>query len=157
MISREAALRVRGLIEDAIAKGATLVSGFELDDIVMQPALLDGVTSAMRIYSEESFGPVAAVVRVDSVEEAISVANDSDYGLAAAVFGKDTARALDVARQIESGICHINGPTIYDEPQMPFGGMKASGYGRFGGDAGIAEFTELRWISVHSEPQEYPI
>jgi len=157
MISREAALRVKGLVEDAVAKGATLVAGFELDDIVMQPTLLDGVTSAMRIYSEESFGPVAVVIRVDGIEEAISVANDSDFGLAAAVFGEDTDRALEVARQIDSGICHINGPTVFDEPQMPFGGMKASGYGRFGGEAGVAEFTELRWISIHNKPHEYPI
>ena len=157
MISREAALRVKGLVEDAVAKGATLVAGFELDDIIMQPALLDGVTPAMRIYSEESFGPVAVVIRVGNVEEAISVANDTEFGLAAAVFGRDTTRALEVARQIESGICHVNGPTVYDEPQMPFGGMKASGYGRFGGDAGIEEFTELRWITVHSEPHEYSI
>jgi vanillin dehydrogenase len=157
MISREAAIRVKGLVEDAVAKGATLVSGFQLDDIVMQPTLLDGVNSAMRIYSEESFGPVAAVIRVNGIEEAISVANDSEFGLAASVFGKDSARALDVARQIDSGICHVNGPTVYDEPNMPFGGMKASGYGRFGGDAGVAEFTELRWISVHEEPHQYPI
>ena len=157
MISREAAIRVKSLVEDAVAKGARLVAGFELDDIVMQPALLDGVTPAMRIYSEESFGPVAVVIRVDGVEEAVSVANDSEFGLAAAVFGSDTDRALTVARQIDSGICHINGPTVFDEPQMPFGGMKASGYGRFGGDAGVAEFTELRWISIHNKPHEYPI
>jgi acyl-CoA reductase-like NAD-dependent aldehyde dehydrogenase len=111
----------------------------------------------MRIFSEESFGPVAAVIRVNGVEEAISVANDSQFGLAASVFGRDTDRAMDVARQIETGICHINGPTIFDEPNMPFGGMKASGYGRFGGEAGIAEFTELRWISVHNKPHNYPI
>jgi acyl-CoA reductase-like NAD-dependent aldehyde dehydrogenase len=157
MISREAALRVKGLVEDAVAKGAHLIGTFQLEDIIMQPVLLDGVTSAMRIYGEESFGPVAAVIRVESVEEAISVANDTEFGLAAAVFGRDTERALDVARQIESGICHVNGPTIYDEPQMPFGGVKASGYGRFGGEAGIAEFTELRWISVHDQPHEFPI
>ncbi len=157
MISREAAIRVKGLIEDAVAKGATLVAGFQLDDIVMQPTLLDGVTSAMRIYTEESFGPVAAVIHVNGVEEAISVANDSEFGLAAAVFGRDIDRALEVARRIDSGICHVNGPTVYDEPNMPFGGMKASGYGRFGGEAGVAEFTELRWISVHNEPHEYPI
>jgi len=157
MISREAAIRVRSLVEDAVAKGARLVDGFALEDIVMQPALLDGVTSAMRIYNEESFGPVAVVIRVDGVEEAISVANDTEFGLAAAVFGRDVNRALDVASQIETGICHINGPTVYDEPQMPFGGMKSSGYGRFGGVAGVNEFTELRWISVHSEPQTYPI
>jgi acyl-CoA reductase-like NAD-dependent aldehyde dehydrogenase len=122
----------------------------------MQATVLDGVTSAMRIYSEESFGPVAVVIRVGSIDEAISVANDTEFGLAAAVFGRDAERAMAVARRLETGICHINAPTVYDEPQMPFGGVKASGYGRFGGEAGIHEFTELRWISVHGGKHAYP-
>ena len=157
MISREAVVRVRGLVDDAVAKGAVLVAGGSSDQIMMQPTVLDRVTPAMRIYYEESFGPVAAVIRVESAEEAISVANDTEYGLAAAIFSRDPERAMAVARRIESGICHINAPTIYDEPQMPFGGMKASGYGRFGGDAGVHEFTELRWISVHDAAYDYPI
>jgi acyl-CoA reductase-like NAD-dependent aldehyde dehydrogenase len=111
----------------------------------------------MRIYGEESFGPIVAVVRVGSIDEAVRIANDSEYGLSAAVFGRDIARALDVAKRIESGICHINGPTVHDEAQMPFGGVKSSGYGRFGGAAGIAEFTELRWITIETGPQHYPI
>jgi benzaldehyde dehydrogenase (NAD) len=110
----------------------------------------------MQLYRDESFGPVAAVVRVRSVEEAISVANDTDYGLAAAVFGRDLNRALAVARQIDSGICHINSSTVHDEAQMPFGGVKGSGYGRFGGRAAIDEFTELRWLSMQTEAQHYP-
>lgn len=73
------------------------------------------------------------------------------------MFSRDTARALKVAARIESGICHINAPTVHDEPQMPFGGTKASGYGRFGGRAGIEEFTELRWITVQLGPRHYPI
>jgi acyl-CoA reductase-like NAD-dependent aldehyde dehydrogenase len=157
MISHDAALRVKALIDDAVAKGATLVTGGGIEETIMQATILDGVTSAMRIYDEESFGPVVAVIRVDSVEEAVSVANDNEYGLAAAVFGRDVERAKAVARRIESGICHVNAPTVYDEPQMPFGGMKASGYGRFGGEAGVREFTEVRWISVHNTPHDYPI
>ena len=123
----------------------------------MSATVLDHVSSAMRIYSEESFGPVVAIVRVDGVDEAVRVANDTEYGLSAAVFGRDVARAIEVARRIESGICHVNGPTLHDEAQMPFGGVKASGYGRFGGKAGIAEFTELRWITIETGPQHYPI
>lgn len=157
MISREAVIRVRSLIDDAVAKGAAILAGGINDETVMQPTILDQVTSAMRIYHEESFGPVAAVIRVESAEEAVSVANDTDYGLAAAVFSRDEERALELARRLETGICHINGPTVYDEPQMPFGGVKASGYGRFGGDAGVHEFTELRWISVHRDVHAYPI
>ncbi len=157
MISRDAAVRVKGLIDDAVSKGATLAAGGAVDNTIMQATILDNVNSAMRIYYEESFGPVAAVIRVDGLEEAVSVANDTEYGLAAAVFGRDTDRAMTVARQLETGICHINGPTIYDEPDMPFGGTKASGYGRFGGEAGVHEFTELRWISDHDANHAYPI
>jgi acyl-CoA reductase-like NAD-dependent aldehyde dehydrogenase len=157
MISHDAALRVRGLIDDAVAKGATLVTGGGIEETIMQATILDGVTSAMRIYDEESFGPVVAVIRVDGAEEAVSVANDNEYGLAAAVFGGDEDRAKAVARRIESGICHVNAPTVFDEPQMPFGGMKASGFGRFGGRAGVHEFTEVRWISVHHTSHAYPI
>jgi benzaldehyde dehydrogenase (NAD) len=110
----------------------------------------------MRIYSEESFGPVKPIVRVKGVEEAIRVANDTEYGLSASVFGRDIARALAVAKRIQSGICHINAPTVHDEGQMPFGGTKASGYGRFGGKASIDEFTELRWVTIQTGPHPYP-
>jgi len=110
----------------------------------------------MRIYAEESFGPVTTVVRVKDVEEAVRSANDTEYGLSAAVFGRNITRALAVAKQIQSGICHINAPTVHDEAQMPFGGVKASGYGRFGGKAAIAEFTELRWITIQTGPHPYP-
>ena len=156
MVSRDAVDRVRAMIDDALRKGATLVAGGEAEGTVMQPALLDHVTPAMQIYRDESFGPVVGVVRVHSVEEAITVANDNEYGLAASVFGRDVNRALAVARQIDSGICHVNSATVQDEPQMPFGGVKASGYGRFGGKAGIDEFTELRWITLQTEAPHYP-
>jgi acyl-CoA reductase-like NAD-dependent aldehyde dehydrogenase len=111
----------------------------------------------MRIYHEESFGPVAAVIRVTGADEAVRVANDTEYGLSAAVFGQDVSRALNVARRIQSGICHINGPTVQDEPNAPFGGVKASGYGRFGASAAVHEFTELRWITIGSGKGAYPI
>ena len=157
MISEQAAQRVKALIDDAVAKGATLVAGGRQQGAFVEPTILDGITPNMRIYYEETFGPIAAIVRYSGLDEAISIANDTEYGLAAAVFGRDMARALEAARRIESGICHINGATIHDEPQMPFGGMKASGYGRFGGRAGIEEFTELRWITIQTGQQEYPI
>lgn len=148
MISEDAALRVKGLIDDAVAKGARLVVGGRRRGAELDATVLDRVSPDMRIYYEETFGPVASVIRYADIDEAVSIANDTEYGLTAAVFGRDIRRALDVARRLETGICHINGTTIHDEPQMPFGGVKASGYGRFGGKAGIEEFTELRWITV---------
>jgi acyl-CoA reductase-like NAD-dependent aldehyde dehydrogenase len=157
LVDLRAAQRVETLVRDAVSKGAVLAAGGNIDGTIMDATLLDRVTPAMRIYGEETFGPVASVVRVGSVDEAVRVANDTEYGLSAAVFGRDINRAMSVARRIESGICHINGPTVHDEAQMPFGGTKESGYGRFGGKAGIAEFTELRWLTLQDGPIHYPI
>lgn len=156
MVSAEAARRVKTLIDDATGKGAALAAGGSLDGTIMPATILDKVTPSMRIYGEESFGPVVTIVRVSGDEEAIRIANDTEYGLSAAVFSRDIGRALGVAKRIESGICHINAPTVHDEPQMPFGGVKASGYGRFGGKAGIDAFTELRWITIQTGPRPYP-
>jgi benzaldehyde dehydrogenase (NAD) len=111
----------------------------------------------MRAYGEESFGPLASIVVVDGVEQAIEVANDTDYGLAAAVFSANVPAALEVAQRIQSGMCHINDATVHDEPQMPFGGVKDSGWGRFGGHAALEEFTELRWITIQETERHYPI
>ena len=148
--------RCNALIDDALAKGATLVCGGKATNTLMPATLLDHVTPEMHIYQEETFAPVKAIVRVNGVEEAVACANDNEFGLAAAVFGRDVSRAWQVANRIESGICHVNGPTVHDEAQMPFGGVKASGYGRFGGKAGIDAFTELRWITVQNAPRHYP-
>jgi len=157
VVSPQSAAHVAALVEDAVAKGATAHRSGEGDGTVIPAIVLDKVTPAMRIYGEESFGPVTCVVRVRDEDEAIAVANDTEYGLTSAVFTGDAARGLRVAERIEAGMCHINGPTVHDEAQMPFGGVKASGYGRFGGRAGIAEFTDLRWITVDTQPGHYPI
>ncbi|WP_172330028.1 aldehyde dehydrogenase [Mangrovicoccus sp. HB161399] len=156
LVTPAAAEKMDALIADAAGKGAKLVAGGTRDGAVHAATLLDGVTAEMRIYAEESFGPVKPIIRVKDTDEAVRVANDTEYGLSAAVFSQDITRAFDVANRLESGICHINGPTVADEPQMPFGGTKASGYGRFGGKAGMAEFTELRWITVEDPKQGYP-
>ncbi len=148
--------RCNALIDDALAQGAVLVCGGRAENTLMPATVLDRVTPAMRVYGEETFGPLKAIVRVADTEAAIATANDNAFGLSSAVFGRDIARAWNVARRIEAGICHVNGPTVHDEAQMPFGGVKASGYGRFGGKAGVEAFTELRWLTVQTTPRHYP-
>ena len=157
VVDHKTVARVNALIDDACAKGATLLSGGKADSVLMPATVVDGVTEAMSLYRDESFGPIVGIIRAQDEADAIRLANDSAYGLSAAVFTRDTARGLRVARQIESGMCHVNGPTVHDEAQMPFGGVGASGYGRFGGKAGIDSFTELRWISIETRPGHFPI
>ncbi len=157
VVDRKAVLHAESLVQDALQQGAVLLAGGESKGVLMPATVVDKVTPQMRLFREESFGPVVALVRAHDEAEAVRLANDTEYGLAAAVFTRDIARGLRVARQIKSGICHVNGPTVHDEAQMPFGGVKASGYGRFGGAAGIDAFTELRWITVETQPGHYPI
>jgi len=149
LVSSDAVVRITGLIEEAVSKGARLLVGGQVDGTVMQPAVIDGISSNMRIYHEETFGPVAGVLRVHDEEEAISIANDTDLGLNAAIFTNDMDRAQMIADRLEFGVVQINGPTVHDDPSMPFGGMKMSGHGRFGGESAINEFTETRWIATH--------
>jgi acyl-CoA reductase-like NAD-dependent aldehyde dehydrogenase len=157
VVDQKTVSHVNSLIEDAAAKGAKIIAGGPADSVLMPATVVDGVTEAMNIYRDESFGPVVAMIRAKDEADAIRIANDSAYGLSAAVFTRDTARGLSVARQIHSGICHVNGPTVHDEAQMPFGGVGASGYGRFGGRQGIDSFTETRWITVETQPGHFPI
>jgi delta 1-pyrroline-5-carboxylate dehydrogenase len=119
---------------------------------VLMPAhVVDKVTPEMKLFRDESFGPVVGIIRARDEAHAIELANDTEYGLSASVFTRDTARGLKVARQIKSGICHVNGPTVHDEAQMPFGGVKASGYGRFGGKAGIDSLHRAA-LDHHRDP-----
>jgi benzaldehyde dehydrogenase (NAD) len=157
LINAAALERVTALVQDAVGKGAKPLSGGEAEGPCYKPTVLTGVTPEMRLYSEESFGPVVTVIEVDGPDEAVQVANDTEYGLSAAVFSADVPAALELAQRIESGICHINDTTVQDEAQMPFGGVKASGWGRFGARTALEEFTELRWITVQELPRQYPI
>lgn len=157
LISAEAALRVDGLVKDAVSRGAKLLAGGKVDGAIMDATLLDHVTSEMKIYHEESFGPVACMVRVRDIEEAMHVANDTEYGLSSGIFTNDVRLAMQIAERLDFGCCHINGPTVHDEAQMPLGGVKASGYGRFGGQPGINEFTEVQWVTIEDPAQHYPI
>jgi len=157
VVDRRTVEHVNSLLADATAQGAKVLCGGKADSVVMPATVVSAVTSTMKIYRDESFGPIVGIIEARDENEAIRIANDTQYGLSAAVFTRDAARGLRVARQIRSGMCHINGPTVHDEPQMPFGGTGASGYGRFGGRAGIEQFTELRWITLETQGGAFPI
>ena len=156
MINPDPGTRINGLIEDALAKGAELVVGGRANGAVMSATIVDHVKPEMRIDDEETFGPITTIVRSKNADDAVRIANDTAYGLSAAVFGRDVSRALDVARRIDSGSVHINGSTVQNEAQAPYGGTKASGYGRFDGRAVIDEFTELKWVTIEPANQPYP-
>jgi benzaldehyde dehydrogenase (NAD) len=157
LINEAALQRVTELVADARLHGATVLAGGAAQGPCFEPTVLLGITDKMRVYGEESFGPLASIVTVDGAEEAIRVANDTEYGLSAAIFSENVPNALELAQRIESGICHINDSTVHDEPQMPFGGVKDSGWGRFGGRSAMEEFTELRWITIQETARHYPI
>jgi vanillin dehydrogenase len=157
MVHAGAAQHVESLIEDAVGLGAEVLAGGQRDGLFVHPTVLRGVTSKMRIYHEESFGPVASIIEAGSEDDAVEIANDTRYGLSSAIFSIDVAHALELAKRIRSGICHINGATVHDEPQMPFGGVGDSGFGRFGSRAALEEFTELRWVTVQAGSRHYPI
>ena len=156
VVGAQTASTLERLQGDAIAKGAELKCGGAGAGVLIPATVLDRVTPEMELFRTESFGPIVAIIRARDDAHAVELANDSEYGLAAAVFSQNAARALTVARQIRSGICHVNGATVHDEAQMPFGGVKASGYGRFGGQAGVDAFTDLRWISIATEAGQFP-
>lgn len=155
--SAASAKRVSMLLEDAKAKGANLPLPIRFEGACMQPAIVVDVTPDMAIYSQESFGPVVTIERVANTEDAIRLANDSEYGLTSSVFTKDVGKGLDIASQLDAGTCHINGATIYDEAQTPMGGVKSSGYGRFGGIGSIHEFTDLQTVTIQKGQPFYPL
>ncbi|MEM6680910.1 MAG: aldehyde dehydrogenase family protein [Pseudomonadota bacterium] len=157
LVSADTSVRIAGLMEQAVAAGAKVLTGGPSDTAIMQPTVVDHVTPDMALFREETFGPIVAITRFETVAQAIELANDTQYGLTGSVFCKDASRALAIAQQIESGICHVNGPTVHDEAHMPFGGVKNSGYGRFGFRSSIEMFTELRWVTMQYGPRHYPI
>jgi acyl-CoA reductase-like NAD-dependent aldehyde dehydrogenase len=161
LINPRGAQRVSALVKDAAAKGATLLTGDGAiegpNGTLIRPVVLTGVTTDMDIFASEIFGPATVIHPVDSTEAAINLANDTEYGLTGGVISRDLGAALDVASRIRTGIIHINDQGIADEPMAPFGGVKNSGYGKFGGTAGIESFTEQRWITIqHSGRPTYP-
>jgi aldehyde dehydrogenase (NAD+) len=156
LINQAALDKVDGHVKEAVNGGAELVTGGIHDGLVYHPTIVTDVKYDMRLFTDQTFGPVAPVVVVEDAEEALQVANNSRYGLSAGIITDDFNQALMMARRLETGMVHIGDQTINDEPQVPFGGVKGSGYGRMGGKAALDEFTELRWISVQQTKRTFP-
>ncbi|HEV3480632.1 MAG TPA: aldehyde dehydrogenase family protein [Gaiellaceae bacterium] len=156
LITGDAVDRVKGRVDDAVAKGAKVLAGGEAEGSVYRATLLADVPEDSDFAREETFGPVAAIEVAGSADDAVERANRTRYGLSAAIITSDPDRGMALAQQIQSGIVHVNDQTVADEPQMPFGGVKESGFGRFGGTAVINEFTELRWVTIRSGTHPFP-
>jgi aldehyde dehydrogenase (NAD+) len=156
VINRKQLDKIHRQVTEAVEQGADLLAGGTYRGLFYQPTVLTNVERNMRVFREETFGPVAPIIRVSSEEEAVSVANDSDYGLSAGIITRDEERGLRVARQLETGIAHVNDSSVNDEPHVPFGGVKSSGIGRHGGKASIELFTETRWITLERGGRHYP-
>jgi aldehyde dehydrogenase (NAD+) len=156
LINQDQLQQVKANVEEAVKEGAKVLCGGVHDGLCYHPTVLTNVTAQMRMSCEETFGPVVSIQEVKDMEEAVRLANDTPYGLSAGVVTQNFSKGLWVAERIESGMVHINDSSVHDEPQVPFGGVKESGYGRLGGRAAIEEFTELRWISFQRTPRQYP-
>lgn len=157
LITQAAAERVADLVQEASSAGASVLAGGGRPDRAVYPAsVLSGVTPGMRIDNEEIFGPVCNVISVEDEAEAVAVANSTSYGLTAGVLTEDVRRGFDVARRLRTGIVHVNDQPVDDEPQVPFGGVGDSGYGRFGGHAGLESFSELRWVTLQHGHRPFP-
>jgi benzaldehyde dehydrogenase (NAD) len=149
--------RVDGIVRRSVEGGARVVTGGTYDGLFYRPTVLTDVTADQAAWREEIFGPVAPVVVFDTDEEALALANDSEYGLTGAVYSRSISRGLALAQRMRSGMVHVNDQTVNDEATIPFGGMGASGNGaRFGGAANWEEFTEWQWVTVRDEPKSYP-
>lgn len=156
LINERQVARVKFQIEDALAKGAKAVLGGRVWDRYVEPTILTNVTPDMAVWRDETFGPVAVVVPFKTDAEAIALNNDTEYGLSAGIITRNEERALRMARQLETGMCHVNCSSINDEPHVPFGGSKASGLGRHGGKWSLDTFTETRWITLDRGHRPYP-
>ncbi|MFJ3669365.1 aldehyde dehydrogenase family protein [Streptomyces sp. NPDC090106] len=157
LVAASAARRVAALVEDAVAKGAEVLTGGGAPEGAVHPAtVLTGVPKDAEIYHAEAFGPVCVVETFADDEVAIALANDTDNGLTCGIITENATHGLTVARRIRTGIVHINDQSVADEPQAPFGGAKASGYGRFGGRWGLEAFSNTRWVTIATQQAHFP-
>lgn len=150
LISEAGVKKNKLLIKDAVSKGASILHGemetIEDTNTKMKPIGVKGVREGMDLYKTESFGPTVSFIVVDTEEEALRIANDTEYGLSAAIFTEDLRRGLRFAKEIESGAVHINGMSVHDESGLPHGGVKQSGYGRFG-SMGMDEWVRTKTVT----------
>src|SRR5690606_12875165 len=156
VINEKQLKRIAEHVDDAVTKGASLLCGGRSQGLFYEPTVLGGVTPEMRVFREETFGPVAPIIVADGEDEAVRLANDTEYGLSAGIITRNEERGLAVARRLHTGMAHVNDSSIHDEPHVPFGGIRASGLGRHGGRPGIDQFTELRWITLERGGRHYP-
>ena len=143
-------------IKEAVASGARLLTGGTYEGNFYEPTVVADVTPQMAAFRDELFGPVAAVSRADNAEHALALANNSAYGLSSAVLTNDLQLAMRFALELEAGMVHLNGPTVHDEPTVPFGGVKDSGSGREGGRWSVEEMTEVKWVTIQMGRRQYP-
>ena len=149
--------RAARLLEEAVAAGARVVTRGQGSRPFFAPTVVVDVTPDMALWREEIFAPIAPVLAVDDDEQAVMLANDSEYGLVCSVVTADAGRGMRVARRLRSGMVHVNDATPQDEALAPFGGFGSSGLGgRSGGDSNLWKFTELRWLTVAPGPVQYP-
>lgn len=139
---------IDGLVDDAVSKGANVLAGRESEGTFYKPTVVSNINESMDIFHQEAFGPVAAVIKAKNIDEIIEISNNSSYGLSSAVITNDLSSALRLTEELETGMVHVNGPSIQDEAHIPFGGVKESGLGREGGHFSIEEMTELKWVTV---------
>ncbi|MCA1223788.1 aldehyde dehydrogenase family protein [Streptomyces sp. 8L] len=157
LISTQQRDRARDLLAGAVEAGAHVVEGGGCEGLFHRPTVVTGVTPDMALWTEEIFAPIAPVMVVDSEEEAVAVANETEYGLVDAIVTGDPERGRRLARRLGSAMAHVNDTTCLDEAGAPFGGRRASGLGgRSGGESNLHEYTELRWLTVQHQPVAYP-
>jgi acyl-CoA reductase-like NAD-dependent aldehyde dehydrogenase len=156
VIDHKALQRILGVIAKSVEAGAVVECGNEVEGNVLLPTVLSAVTRDMHIFQEEIFGPAVGLVSFKSDDEAVELANGTDFGLSGAIHTKNVYRGMQLARRIETGMMHINDQTANDEIHAPFGGEKASGTGRFGGNFILDELTTVQWVSVQHERRQYP-
>jgi aldehyde dehydrogenase (NAD+) len=147
---------IRSLVDATVKAGARVVLDGPSQGLVMHPVILADVTNDMPAARNEIFGPVAIIIKADGEEDAIRIANDTDYGLSSALYIRDIEKGVAMAKRIEAGMTHVNDIPVNDEANSPFGGEKQSGIGRFGGEWALREFTTEHWITIQQTPRQYP-